>query len=285
MRIIDTHQHFWLQDAVTYPWLVPEFGPLYADFGPPDLEPQLEELGVDGTIIVQSSDTYIDTHRMLAQADENEWVLGVVGWVPLRDPTEAARKLDQEWLPHKAFCGIRHLIHEEADPDWILRPDVIGGLSVLAERGVPFDVVAVFPGHLRHVPAISEKVPNLRMVVDHLAKPPIGSGDLSVWEGELRAAAESPNVFAKVSGLNTAVGREVWDFSDLAPSIEIAVDAFGPERLMFGSDWPVAILAGTYRSVLHETVAALDAIGLDPADQQAIFADTASRFYGRGSGR
>lgn len=279
MKIIDTHQHYWIQDPVDYPWLVEEFGPIYRDFAPPELEPQLRASGVSSTVIVQSSNTYKDTAAMLAHATDHDWVIGVVGWVPLTDPSEAARKLDDEWLRHPKFCGIRHLIHEEADPDWVLRPDVLAGLAEVEERNLAYDIVAVFPDHLRHVPALARARQGLRVVIDHLAKPPIASGDLSVWAEQMRTAALFPNVYAKLSGLNTAVGRQEWDAKDLIPSIEIAIEAFGVDRLMFGSDWPVAILAGDYAKVMDETIAALDALGLSVDEKRQILGRTAEACY------
>ena len=279
MQKIDAHQHFWLQNEADYPWLIEDYGPIYADFVPADLEPQLLAAGVDATVIVQSANTYKDTNAMLAQAGAHDWVAGVVGWVPLTDPSEAARKLDDEWLRHPKFCGVRHLNHEEADPDWLVRPDVLAGLGELERRDVAFDVIAVFPEHLAHVPTIAEARPGLRMVIDHLAKPPIASGDLSAWAAQIRAAAAYPNVYAKVSGLNTAIGRPDWDVQDLIPSIGVALQAFGVDRLLFGSDWPVAILAGDYAQVWSETLSALEAVGLSQREKEAVLGGTAAAFY------
>lgn len=279
MRIVDSHQHFWIQDTADYPWLIEEYGPIFRDFLPAELEPQLAAAGVTETVIVQAANTYKDTESMLAQAAEFDWATGVVGWVPLTDKAEAARKLDEAWLNHPAFCGVRHLNHEEDDPAWIVRDDVIAGLAELESRDLAFDVVAVFPEHLEHVPTIAKARPGLRIVIDHLAKPPIGSENMGVWKDQMSKAAHFPNVHAKVSGLNTAVGKEDWDAGDLVASIGHTLELFGVDRMMFGSDWPVAILAGTYQKVWDETVAALDLLGLNDNEQSAVLGETAVNVY------
>ena len=277
--IVDSHQHFWDPDQVYYSWLVPAYGPIYRTFEPAELEPQLAAAGVDRTVLVQAANNFEDTEAMLAQAAEHEWVGAVVGWVPLYAHKLAQKKLD-ELMANPWFKGVRHLNHEEPDSDWLVRPEVIDGLKVLEERGLTFDVIAVYPGHLRHVPALAEACPDLRMVIDHLAKPPIASGDYDGWKTELAAAAEHPNVYAKVSGLNTAADWETWTAADLVESIGHAIDVFGAGRLMFGSDWPVAILAGDYAKVWTETGRALDELGVQGTERAAILGDTAAAFYG-----
>ncbi len=208
--IVDSHQHLWDLEKVEYPWLVPAYGPLYRTFTPAELEPQLVAAGVDRTVLVQAANSYADTDSMLAHAAEHDWIGAVVGWVPLEDAGEAARVLDGHYLADPWFRGVRHLNHEEADPDWLVRPAVIDGLKVLEERGLVYEVVAVHPLHLGHVPALARACPRLAIVVDHLAKPPIASGDYAAWKADLRAAAEHPNVHAKVSGLNTAADWQTW---------------------------------------------------------------------------
>ena len=281
MLKLDTHQHFWHLEKVAYPWLVPEYGPIHANFEAADLAPQLAETGMQKTVIVQAADSYEDTNYMLATAAANDWVAGVVGWLPLLDPAEMARKLDEDYGGNRYFRGIRHLIHEEADPEWALQEQVIEGLQLLAERDLTFDVVAVFPNHLRLVPTLSERVPGLRMVIDHLAKPPLEAEARREWRAQMAAAAGNPNVYAKVSGLNTTTADfENWTWEDIKPAIDTALELFGAERLMFGSDWPVAILAGDYRKVHDETGKAL--AGLGEAERAAIWGGTGNAFYGLG---
>ena len=279
--IVDTHQHFWNLAKVEYPWLVPEYGPIYRTFEAPELEPQLQAAGVDHTVIVQSMDSYADTAYMFETAAHYSWVAGIVGWVPLLKPEETARQLEEHKRRQLLFKGMRHLIHTEADPDWVVQDTVIESLKLLAAHGYTFDVVAVFPNHLKHVPTLSEHIPNLKIVIDHLAKPPYPSAaDMAIWRDQLAAAAQNPNVYAKISGLNTAVAKADWTAADLQPAIDFALDQFGASRLMFGSDWPVAILAGDYAQVVAETRKCLS--GLSAADQAAIWGGTANRFYNLG---
>ena len=283
--IVDSHQHLWDLDEVEYPWLVPDYGPIYRTFRPDELAPQLAAAGVDKTVLVQAANSYEDTDSMLRHAEEHEWIGAVVGWVPLDDAREAARVLDSKYLANPWFKGIRHLNHDEVDPDWLVRPAVIDGLKVLQERGLVYEVVAVYPLHLAHVPTLARACPDLRIVIDHLAKPPITSGAYGAWQADLRAAAEQPNVYAKVSGLNTALDPAqwaTWTGEILVESIGRAIEAFGVERLLFGSDWPVAILAGDYAKVWAETNVALDRLGLRGADRAAILGENAATLYSMG---
>lgn len=277
MVTVDAHQHFWNLDEVAYPWLRPEFGPIYRNFSPNELAPQLEAAGVDKTVIVQSMNSYADTDSMLAIAEAFDWVAGVVGWLPIHDPAETARKLE-EYEKDRYFKGVRHLIHDEPNPDWVAQKQVIESLQTLADRGLTFDVVAVFPNHLKHVPTLAESLPNLKLVIDHLAKPPLGDAERAIWREQLAAAAESPKVFAKVSGLNTVTADfKNWTYEDIKPLIDFAIETFGPERLMFGSDWPVAILAGDYAKVWAETNKCL--ADLSAEERGAILGGTGSAFY------
>lgn len=281
--IVDCHQHFWDLDKVEYSWLIPAYGPIYRTFTPAELEPQLRAAGVDRTVLVQSANNLPDTDAMLAQATEHDWIGAVVGWVPLEDAKEAARKLDEEYLLHPKFKGMRHLNHDEADPDWLVRPTVLAGLKELQARKLVYEVVAVYPLHLGHVPTLAAALPDLTIVVDHLAKPPIASGDLSAWKTDLRAAAAFPNVLAKVSGLNTTTkDAERWNGGDLLEAIGFAIEVFGIDRLMVGSDWPVAILAGDYQKVWTETRRVFERLGLSPAERRAIEGGNAERVYGIG---
>jgi len=277
VKKVDTHQHFWNLDMVEYSWLVPEYGPLYRTFGPQELEPQLKEAGIDLTVLVQSANSYDDTNYMLTQADRFDWIGAVIGWLPLWNPREVARMLDNKYMKHPKFRGMRHLIHEEQDPDWVVWPMVIEGLKQLQERNLIFEVVAVYPNHLKHVPTLAEKLPRLTLIIDHLAKPPIKDKVMDAWADQLAAAARYPNVYAKISGLNTAADWTTWSASDLKPYIDFAIEQFGADRLMFGSDWPVCILAGDYHKVWLETNKALS--GRSAAEIDAILGGTAMKVY------
>ncbi len=272
---VDAHQHFWNLAQVDYPWLGPEYGPIYRTFEAQDLEPHLLEAGIDRTVLVQAMDSYEDTDYMLEAAAAHDWIGAVVGWVPLNRPDEAARRLEH-YGNNRYFKGVRHLIHEEKDPDWVVQPTVIEGLKLLAESGLTFDVVAVFPNHLKHVPYLAEQVPELRMVIDHLAKPPIKIKGWEPWASQLAAAAAYPNVYAKLSGLNTAASAD-WSASELQRYVDYAIERFGANRLMFGSDWPVANLNGDYGTVWRETKKTL--AGCSKEDADAILGGTAAAFY------
>jgi L-fuconolactonase len=269
---IDAHQHFWDLERGSYPWLTPTHGPIYRSFGPADLEPLLAAAGIDRTVLVQAADSYADTEAMLAHADAHEWIAAVVGWVPLERPDEAAAALDR-FGGHPRFCGVRHLLHDELDPDWVVRPAVLESLALLEERGLVFEIPAVFPDHLVHVPALAARFPRLRIVVDHLGKPPIRDRILQPWAEQLAAASAFPNVYAKVSGLNT-VAAPGWSAEDLAPYVDHALACFGAGRLCFGSDWPVCLLADDYARVVGETERALP-----PERREPVLGGTASELY------
>lgn len=277
---VDTHQHFWNLDLVEYSWLIPAYGPLYRTYGPQELAPQLEQAGIDKTVLVQSANSYADTNYMLAQADKFDWIGAVIGWVPLWNPDEAAHMLDDKYMRHPKFRGMRHLIHAEKDPEWLLWDLVIEGLKLLEARNLVFEVVAVFPNHLSLVPALAAKLPDLTIVIDHMAKPPIKDKVMGEWATQLAAAAEHPNVHVKVSGLNTAADWASWTVADLKPYIDFTREHFGAQRMMFGSDWPVAILAGDYQKVWQATQEAI--ADYSQADQDAILGETAVKIYGLG---
>ncbi len=276
--IIDTHQHFWNLDLVEYSWLVPEYGPLYRTYEPRELEPQLKTAGVDYTVLVQAANSYDDTNYMLRQADTFPWIIGVVGWVPLDNPREVAAVLDRKYTKYPKFRGVRHLIHEEQDTNWLSRKLVIESLGLLAERGLSCDIVSVLPSQLKHVPKLAEKVPKLKLVIDHLSKPPIKDKGWNPWAKQMTECASYPNVYAKISGLNTAANWATWSAEDLKPYINHVVETFGTERLMFGSDWPVAVLAGDYQKVKVETAKAI--AHLSKSQREAIWSKTAISFYG-----
>lgn len=276
--IIDTHQHAWDLDRVAYPWLTPEYGPIARTYLPSELEPQLKLAGVTATVMVQSANSYADTEYMFEQAEQYPWIIGVVGWAPLLYPDVAGRALER-YARNPRFRGIRHLIHNEANPRWLLQERVIESLKLLAARGLTFDVVATLPEHMECIPILSERIPNLRMVIDHLGQPPVPTRELGRWGDDLKAAAANPNVYGKISGLGTTTGNwEGWTADDIKPYVHYALATFGADRCMCGGDWPVSVLAGgyvkawtAYRTILGE---------LAPAEQAAVFSQTALRFYG-----
>jgi L-fuconolactonase len=274
---IDTHQHFWNLQREPMPWMTPEHAVIARDFEPYDLRPLLDVCGIDRTILVQSACTDGDTDAMFADAAEHDWIAAVTAWVDLVSRVTAEARL-YALAAQPALRGIRHLIHEEPDPHWILQASVLESLAAAEERGLVLELPCVFPRHLGDLPELAERFPGLTIVIDHLGKPPLGTERMREWATALRRAAKFPNVCAKISGLNTMLANRAWAASDLRPAIDVAVDCFGPDRLMCGSDWPVALLNGTYSHVWHETVAATTEVA-GAAAARLILEDTPARLY------
>lgn len=279
--MIDAHQHVWDLEHGRYDWLTPDLPTLQRTIGEDEVLPELRAAGIAGTVLVQAADNAADTDLMLATAAAHPEVVGVVGWVPLGEPEAAAAELERRRAQSELFVGVRNLIHDLPDPGWLATPGPDAGLGVLEAAGVPFDLVAVLPEHLDLVPLISERHPALRIVIDHLAKPPIGGSAeaAAVWDRQMAVAASNPRVFAKVSGLY-ATGEDpaAWTTDLVRPFVERAIELFGADRLMYGGDWPMSLLAGGYARVWEGVRAALD--GLDPSELDAVLSGTAHRFYG-----
>ena len=269
----DAHQHFWDLASGRYDWPTEAEGPIFRSFGPAELAPELQAAGIDRTVLVQTTDSTADTDSMLEAAVRHPFIGGVVGWVPLQDPASLQAELDR--LDGR-LSGVRHLIHREADPGWILRGDVAAGLGELERLGLPFDVVAVFPDHLALVPEVARRHPDLVLVIDHLAKPPYRGEAWDAWSAQLRAAAAAPTVRAKISGLDTAAGPG-WTVGELRPAFDLALEAFGPDRLLFGSDWPVCRLVSSYGDVVRATQQLIE--GLSADEQARIMGGTAAEVY------
>lgn len=275
MRVVDAHQHFWNPERIPTGWLGPHLGPLNRPYEYPDLEPLLAATGVDVAILVQAEDHLQETEYLLEIAAHRPAIVGVVGWVPLDRPGEAESLL-ADLAARPGFCGVRNLIHQYPDPDWLLRSEVAEGLDLLAAGHVPFDIVSVIPRHLEHLPALSRRHPDLDVALDHLSKPPIFA-DREPWWTLIARAAENPRVHAKISGLYPADFAEP-SAADLRPFVDRALEVFGADRLMFGSDWPVSVLSGGYVAVWERTQEVL--AELSQGEQDAILGGTASRFYG-----
>jgi len=276
--IIDAHQHSWDLSKVAYPWLGPDAGPLFRTYLVSELAPQRARAGVTATILVQAANSFADTVYMLDQADCTPWIIGVVGWVPLLEPDETARALAR-FDQHPHFKGVRHLIHDEPDPYWLLQEPVMSSLALLAEAGLPLDVVATKHEHFQCVHRLGEKIPDLRMIIDHLGHPPFGTDEPGPWAEDMRIAAENPNVFAKISGLGTASRDWAgWNADSVRDRVDWSIDLFGPARCMCGGDWPVSVLAGGYDkawSVYQEILSQRSR-----SEQEQILNGTAQAFYG-----
>jgi L-fuconolactonase len=272
---IDAHQHFWDINRFQYPWMPPGESPLRRNYLPQQLEPILKRNRFEGSVVVQANTILDETRWLLDLASEYEFIRGVVGWVDLADP-RLGTALD-EFQRHPKFKGVRHLVHDEPDLNWLLREDVIAGLRELSRRGIPYDLL-VRPQHLKIVPGVAEKIPGLRMVIDHIAKPPIASGRLDGWAEDIATVAKIPNVYCKLSGMITEADPRGWKAEHLRPYVAHVLNVFGPERLMFGSDWPVCTLAGSWKEVL---AAFTQAIGPLPIEvREKLLGGTARGFYG-----
>ena len=274
--IVDAHVHLWDSQHTPQPWMTSEHDAIARPFSPADLRPLLDRNGIDSVVLVQGACLDSDTDYLLSEAARHDWIAAVTAWLILDEPDVARTRLDALGT-HPAFRAVRHLIHEEDDPHWILRPPVLESLSLLEQRGIILELPVVFPRHLGDVPALAGRFPRLQLVIDHLGKPPLGTVEMRAWERELRDAAACPNVSAKLSGLNTALERADWRLDDLLPACVAALDAFGPARLMCGSDWPVALLNGDYDRVWDATRAIAETLA--GADANALLGENATRIY------
>lgn len=276
MVVVDAHQHYWKVEQFDYGWTRQGIAALDRDFLPADLEPQLRASGVARTVLVQVLHTDLETRWMLDLASRHASIAGVVGWVDLTAPPDTIAGKIETLRTDPRLVGIRHLVHEEPDVDWLRRLDVVRGLGVLEAQGVPFDLL-LRPQHLVHVPWLSERLPALRMVIDHIAKPRIRDGAIEPWAAGMVAAAQNQNVWCKVSGMITEADPASWTPADLAPYVETTLKAFGEERLMFGSDWPVCTLAGSYERVVGALRQVLQGIG--DQTRARIFGGSTQAFY------
>lgn len=272
---IDAHLHLWDLEHGTYSWLSDAVAAINRTFTLAEAEPQLREAGVDGLVLVQAASTIEDSAAMFAVAAESPLVAGVVAWVDLLDPDRVGEQLDR-WAGAGPLVGIRHLIHDEPDPDWLAQEQVRRSLGVLASRGLTFDVIGVLPRHLEHAVALADELPELRLVIDHLGTPPVGAepGD---WGSLMDSLARRPNVFAKLSGLTTLGPAGRASAADLRPYVDRALAAFGPSRLLYGGDWPVSTLATPYAETMATSRALLEP--LTPAERDEVLAGTAARAY------
>jgi L-fuconolactonase len=279
MPTIDAHHHFWDTTRHTYPWMGEELAGIRRPFSPADFQPLLASNALRGSVLVQTRSDLDETREFLAMAHAHPFVLGVVGWVDLLDAGVAESIATLQSAPGgERLVAIRHQVHDEPDPDWLLRPQVQRGLRQVGDAGLAYDLLV----RTRELPAavqVTRALPDVRFVLDHLAKPPFVSGDLSGWSTSLRELARSDNVVAaKLSGLVTEADWHRWTVADLQPAVDVALEAFGAERLMFGSDWPVCLVAATYDQVLQTARAVTTA--LSDVENNGVFYSTAVRAYG-----
>jgi L-fuconolactonase len=275
--IVDAHHHVWDPTRADYPWMTGPYEPVRQPFTPADLAPHVAANGIDATVVVQARMTLDETHELLAAAVATPFIRGVVGWVDLTDPGIAdAIAAIRERPGGERLVGIRHQVHDEADPDWLGGEDVRRGVRAVGEAGLVYELLV----RTRELPAalaIAQALPDQRFVIDHIAKPPIREGELQPWSDRIAAFAGLDHVTCKVSGMVTEADWQHWQVSDLAPYVDHVLAVFGPRRLLFGSDWPVCLLAASYDGVL--AVARETLRGLSESETAAVFGGSATGIY------
>jgi len=279
--MIDSHQHFWTMARGDYGWMGPHVAPLLRDFTPGDLAPLMARTGITRTIAVQAADSEAETEFLLQLAEQTEFIAGVVGWLDM-DSDVFPERLDHLGRAPR-FVGLRPMLQDLPDDRFVLRPRVLRHLGLMADRGLALDVL-IFPRHLPHVREALALTPGLRAVIDHMAKPEIAAGTLDPWREGIAAVAALPDVSCKLSGLVTEAPAGSWTPDHLRPYVDHVVDCFGPDRLMFGSDWPVCTLAASYAEV-NNAARLLTAPHFGPADMEKLFSTNAARFYLGAAGR
>ena len=282
MTRVDAHHHLWPDPSpADYPWMTDDLAAIRRPFVPADLAPLLEAARIDQTVLVQTRSSVAETVTFLASASATPLIAGVVGWVDLTSPAVAEDLAGLRALQGgDRLVGIRHQVHDEEDPEWLRRDDVRRGIAAVGEAGLAYDLLV----RTREMPAALDTVralPEVRFVIDHLAKPPIheGGAALGAWEAAIRPFGAEPNVTAKVSGLVTEADWTAWTPDDLAGPIRVAIETFGPDRLLFGSDWPVCVLAASYDVVVAVAESGLVAAGLGAADLAKVFGANAVNVY------
>ena len=272
--LIDAHQHFWIYDPHQYEWIDESMMALRRDFLPADLELNLQRTGVGGSVAVQARQSLEETRWLLSLAEQSRSILGVVGWVDLRSAD--VRSQLKEFASHSKFVGVRHIVQSEPDERFLMQADFLRGIAALEEFDLAYDILI----NERHLPVAAEFVkrfPRQRFVLDHMAKPPIKSGAIDSWTRGIRELAAFPNVFCKMSGLVTEADWANWKGDEITPYLDVAFQAFGADRLMIGSDWPVCMVAGSYERVLIVVTSYLD--GHDSTARESVLGGNAQRFW------
>lgn len=247
-KIIDTHHHLWKFNSVDYGWMDDSMEVLKRDYVPADLEKEMAGSGVVGTVVVQARQLLEETNWLLEQAEQYSFIMGVVGWLDLRSD-DLKSQLDL-YTAHPKLVGVRHVIHDEPDEDFMLSPAFVKGIELLHDYGLTYDLL-LFPKHLGRAIELVSMFPEQRFVLDHISKPSIKSGILQPWKEDIESLAVRPNVWCKISGMVTEADHQNWQYEDFVPYMKTVVEAFGSDRIMLGSDWPVCRLAGEYKEVMN----------------------------------
>jgi L-fuconolactonase len=273
MMRIDSHQHFWRYEPAQYPWIRADW-PLRRDFLPRHLESLLRANKLAGCVAVQARQSLEESRWLLGLAAQHSFIKGVVGWVDLR--SENLTEQLAAFAHDPRFVGVRHVVQEEPDNDFLLRPNFVRGIAELRFFDLAYDLL-IYPQQLPAAIQLARKFPRQRFVLDHMAKPHIRRGELWPWAAHIRELALCPNVFCKVSGMVTEADWTRWKIADVTPYLDVVFEAFAPRRIMFGSDWPVCLLSASYERVCN--LAACYCRQLSSAEQDRVFGGTAVEFY------
>ncbi len=278
--MIDTHVHIWNFEKANYDWLNGNTSILNKNYELAELEPERIDAGITEGVLVQAANNFQDTDWMLENAATHNWIKGVVGWLPLMQPEQTYKALEEKYLQEEYLKGVRHLIHDEPDAKWLLQPEVIESLKILSEKNIPYDVVGVLTEHIETALAVAAKVPNLKMVFDHLNQPPIQSKEqFGIWGTLMKEAAQHKNFYVKISGLGITSGNgENWTANDIKPYIAYVIEQFGIDRCFCGGDWPVSLLAGSYTQTWTNYTTVINEL-VNTEAQQKIFTTNAKKFY------
>jgi L-fuconolactonase len=271
---LDAHQHFWRYHPTEYPWMTDRMGILKHDFLPQDLEPLLAGIGFDGCVAVQARQNLEETRWLLEVAEKHTFIKGVVGWVDLRSDRLSAQL--ERFASHPKLVGVRHIVHDEADDNFMLGVDFRCGIAQLLDFNLTYDLL-LFPKHLPVAVQLVKEFPDQLFVLDHIAKPNIAEGLIDPWRDNLRILADSPNVSCKLSGMVTEAKWNQWRPADFHRYLDIVLEAFGPGRLMIGSDWPVCTLSGQYDEVMKIVTEYVQKLTL--TEQAAILGENCARVY------
>lgn len=275
--IIDSHHHFWDRSLsqFDYSWQEKtELEKICQSFLPEHLKPQIDATGVDKTIFVQTQHNLLENDWALGLTESHDWIAGIVGWVDLASPDCESQV--ERLKEHTKFVGVRHVVQDEPDDDFILRDNVLNGLKVLEKHNLPYDLL-FYVKHLKHASTIAQKFPELKLVINHLAKPQIKNRQWEGWIEDFKTAAQYPNVWCKLSGLATEADWNTWNPDDLKIYVDAAIEHFGTERCMFGSDWPVCKLAGSYEDVFDSMIQCIG--GVSEGEREKILGLNAAEFY------
>ena len=274
VRKIDAHQHFWQYNPAEHVWMTEQMAGIRRDFLPQDLKPLLDQLGFDGCIAVQARQSLEETRWLLELAERYDFIRGVVGWVDLRSP-ELPAQLEQ-YAGHNKLVGVRHVVQDEPDDEFMLREDFQRGIASLTDFDLAYDLL-IYPRQLNAAIGLVSAYPDQPFVLDHIAKPPIAEGKMEPWETGLRQLAKTPNLCCKLSGMVTEAHWREWKPDDFRPYLDVVFESFGPDRLMIGSDWPVCTLSASYQAVLQIV---LDYVShYPPEKQEGILGGNCARFY------